>query len=405
MTGSRRGLGLLIGALVLAVVVGLVLRSRVEPALPFQADSASPDGWKAVRLLLEDRGVDVRQVDPATLIDGTTRVAAGEAVVVPVPAVIGEAALARLDEQVVDGGVVVFGEPPPTGDEDAEFLFTSLDAAASLSVRTLVDEPPNAVDPGNCTIDELADLGDLDVAFSPPLFDPGAPPAGREQCYSGFDGAFIHRSTVGAGQVVTLASPFLWTNARLQPNKEEGGGPLANGAVAVRLLGNLERVTFVDPVRAPDAPVTGTQDPLSLMPLPVKLALAQLLGAVVVFLLWRGRRLGAPVAERLPVEIAGSELVVAVGDLLRRQGSPGRAAEQLRAETRRVLAERLGTGPQPPPAALVELVATRSGRPPAEVGAAIYGEPSAPVTSAEQLVRLAATLDQIRTEVLHVVTP
>ena len=38
--------------------------------------------------------------------------------------------------------------------------------------------------------------------------------------------------------MVTLSSPFLWVNARLQPRKEEGGEPLANGATAMRLLGD-----------------------------------------------------------------------------------------------------------------------------------------------------------------------
>ena len=85
----------------------------------------------------------------------------------------------------------------------------------------------------------------------------------------------------------------------------------------------------------------------------MKLALAQLVGAFVLFVWWRSRRLGPPVSERLPVEIAGSELVAAVGDLLRRRGNPQRAAATVRADTRRVLAERLGLGPDPAPGALV----------------------------------------------------
>ena len=52
----------------------------------------------------------------------------------------------------------------------------------------------------------------------------------------------------------------------------------------------------------------------------------------MVFALWRARRLGRPVAEVQPVEIAGSELVVAVGNLLQKSGRPETAAERLRSD-------------------------------------------------------------------------
>ena len=102
------------------------------------------------------------------------------------------------------------------------------------------------------------------------------------------------------------------------------------------------------------------------------------------------------------MEIAGSELVVAVGDLLRRKGSPDRAAAALRRDTREVLAARLGaTGASDE--VLVRNVAARTGRPVAEVGAALVG--TAPVDSTSSLVQLARTLDSIRTEVLSVPEP
>ena len=188
--------------------------------------------------------------------------------------------------------------------------------------------------------------------------------------------------------MVTISSPFLWVNARLQPRKEEGGEPLANGATAVRLLGDQDTVTFIDPVPSADAVITGDQDPVTLLPTPVKLALAQLLGAFVLYVWWRSRRLGRPVAERLPVEVAGSELTAAVGDLLRRRGNPQRAAATVRGDTRRVLGARLGMGADPSPVALVEVVAARTGRPPDQVGAALYGDPASPVDDATALVAL-----------------
>lgn len=397
---GRRGAVVLGVVLLVAVVVGVVLTGRVESVPPFDIDSARPNGMEAVRLLLDERGVRVERAPAADLVAGTVASGPGDAVVAMVPSVATADELAALERLAEGGTTVVLGEPLP--DEGAgaadELVFSPLDEAAFLTDRTLADTPALPADPGECDVAELADLGDLDVAFAAPMALDG-----DRRCWADPGGTYLTERAVGAGRVVTLASPFLWVNARLQPDKEDGGAPLANGPAAIRLLGDADTVTFIDPVPSPDAVRTGSQDVWSLLPLPVQLALAQLLGALVIFLWWRSRRLGRPVEERLPVEIAGSELVVAVGDLLRRRGNAERAAATVRGETRRVLAERLGTGPEPTPAALVSLVAARTGREPADVAAALYDDPSRPITSPDALVGLVRTLDTIRQEVLHVV--
>jgi hypothetical protein len=397
---SGRGrLGLAV-ALLLAVVVGVFLTTRVPPAEPFGVDSSAPNGWKAVRLLLEGRGVRVEEASAASLAGGERPLREGEAVVVAVPSVATEAQVRALADLAAGGGTVVFGEQP-LGAEEAEF--SALIDAELTSGRELADAPASPSGPGRCDIEALEGLGPIDTAFAVAI-DPGSitPADAERRCYADGLGAHVVERTEGAGRVVSLSSPFLWVNARLQPNKEQGGGPLANGAVAVRLLGDASVVTFVDPAPSATVAFGGTQDPLTLLPLPVKLALAQLAGAFVLYLWWRSRRLGPPIPERLPVEIAGSELVVAVGDLLRRRGNAQRAAATVRAETRRVLGERLGLGPHGSHAALVEVVATRTGRDPAELAAVLFDDPAAPVTSAEALVTLVRTLDTIRQEVLHV---
>jgi hypothetical protein len=398
---SRRGGAIaLVVVLVVAVVVGVVLSSRVEPVPPFDIDSARPDGLKALRLLLEEQGVEVRRAPASSLTDGGLDLASDAAIVMIAPSVASEEEVAALEALTSGGGLVVYGQDP--GSIDPELGYSVLDEAQLLGDRALADELPFAVGPGSCDMAALEDLGDIDTAFAVPI----TPSDQLAQCYTEGDGAhFFERAGAdGTGTVVTISSPFLWVNARLQPRKEDGGEPLDNGATAVRLLGGSARVTFIDPVPSSDDLAGGDKDPLTLLPLPVKLALAQLVGAFVLFLWWRSRRLGPPVREQLPVEVAGSELVAAVGDLLRRRGNPQRAAGTVRAETRRVLAERIGLGAEPAPAALVEVVAARTGRPAEEVGAALYGDPSAPVTSAGDLVALVRTLDTIRQEVLHVGT-
>lgn len=400
--GSARGRGAarmwLLALLVLAVVVGVVLSTRAEPAPPFSVGSTAPEGYGALALLLRERGASVDEVPASVLDAGADDPAAGpgDAVVVPVPSTLDDARRRRLGELADAGATVVLGEPPRgEGGTDA------LETLSFLTGRTLIDTPAMPVATGDCDIAELADLGPVDAAFATGVVTATA----EGRCYDEGGGAlFLERGT-GTGRVITLASPLLWSNARLQPAKEEGGEPLANGATAIRLLGDRQRVVVVDPDPGTGAAPDGTQDPISLLPLPVKLALVQLVAAFVLFVWWRSRRLGRPVRERLPVEIAGSELVVAVGDLLRRRGDTARAAATVRADTRRTLLQRLGLAPDTAPGTLVAVVAARTGRPPEEVAAALLDDAGAPVPDAAALVRLVQTLDSIRKETLDVPSP
>ena len=93
----------------------------------------------------------------------------------------------------------------------------------------------------------------------------------------------------------------------------------------------------------------------------MRLALGQLLVAFVVFALWRARRLGKPVAEVPPVQIAASELVVAVGNLLQKSGKPEAAAARLRADLHRELVGRLGVSPSASADVVADLASQRTG--------------------------------------------
>ena len=119
--------------------------------------------------------------------------------------------------------------------------------------------------------------------------------------------------------------------------------------------------------------------------------------AAVVYALWRARRLGRPVAEPQPVALAGSDLVAAVGGLLDRAGSPGHAAEVLRADLRRFLTDRLGVPPQAGDDALAAVAAERTGVDADRLRAALG---AGPVTDDAGLVALARAIDRIREEVL-----
>jgi hypothetical protein len=139
-----------------------------------------------------------------------------------------------------------------------------------------------------------------------------------------------------------------------------------------------------------------------LVPTGVRLALVQLGIAFVLYTWWRGRRLGQPVREPQLVQIGGSELVGAVGNLMQQTHDPDRAARLLRADLRRRLAERLGLPPDSTPDIVAQVTAARSGADRDQVARAVT---DVPVRTEDELLDLARDIDRIRTEVLHGTAP
>ena len=130
----------------------------------------------------------------------------------------------------------------------------------------------------------------------------------------------------------------------------------------------------------------------------VKDGLWQLLVAFGLFALWRARRLGRPIPEPQPVQIAGSELVVAVGNLLQQGRRREATAAMLQSDLRRTLSERLGVPVTAPPAAFAAATAARTGLDPATVEAALSPQPPADDAA---LVALARRVEALRNEVTH----
>lgn len=396
---GRPGVGVGVGVAVLAVVILVVLGGRTPTGDPFDVRSAAPDGYRALAMLLRERGASVRRT-PATAMRGA-RPGDGDVVVVPAPELLSGSETRDLRDAAARGAVVVFGaDRRPGEDPDGISGVAPGGAVAVVDPRTLADTAAVPARPGACDLAQLSDLGAVDATFADPVAVRGA-----SSCYGDGRTALVVRVPSGRGAVLTVGSPYLWANARLQPDKENGGEPLDNAVMALRLLGPTAdgattgtRITFIDALPSVGLTPDGRRSPLELLPLGVRLAIAQLVAAFVLYAWWRARRLGAPVTERVPVPIAGSELVSAVGDLLRRRGSHRRAADVLRADARRELGRRLGVPPDAGPAAVAALVAARTGREPEQVAAALT---DSPVDSAVALIRLTNTIDAIRQEVLH----
>lgn len=356
-------------ALVVVVVVVLVVLSRPtrNDGPPLDPTSTGPLGTKALVLLLERLGGDVSlsaELPPA-------------------------------------GGVVLL-------------LVDDLDVTERDDIRTWIDgggtlvttDPRSplvrtglAVPPGQTGDDDGIPTDVVDRRCESPVFAGAARirPGGSARfqvdddgatCFRDDDGGFVVVEERGAGAVVAVASPLVWVNELLN---DEDNSVLAASVLAPRP--GTRTVFFRAPV-----PGGGNDSLLDLLPDRVVTALWQLVVAFGLVVLWRARRLGRPVLEPQPVELAGSELVVAVGDLLQRSQQRDAAGAMVRAAGRREVAERLGVSPTTPVDVVAHVVADRTGLDRAKVHDALRDRP---VASDRDLIELARELDSIREEVAH----
>lgn len=244
---------------------------------------------------------------------------------------------------------------------------------------------PEDLDRGICTIAALDGVETVDggaaVRYDTSL--------GRTSCLGSRDHAFVVVSTEGEGEVVAVGGAAFATNDRL--------AEADNSVLAAGLLAPRQGMT----VRFVDAPIPaggGDKTLYELISDGVRRAGLQLGLAFVVYALWRAIRLGRPVREPQPVEIAGSELVVATGRLLERGRSPAAAAEVLREGLRRDLRARLGVPVDASTETFAEVVAERSGIDLQEARTVVGHDP---VTSDDELVAVARAIASVHQEVFH----
>jgi hypothetical protein len=205
-------------------------------------------------------------------------------------------------------------------------------------------------------------------------------------------------TTRGGARLVLLGTGTMLTNDHLD---EDG-----NAALGLNLLGrdgSADELRWLVP--APGS-AAGNGSATSILPDWVVPALLQLLFAGLLVALWRGRRLGPPVVEPLPVVVRAAEAVEGRSRLYRRAQARDRAAEALRSGALARMVPRLGidspAGGEPPPDAVVAAVAARSGRPDAAVHATLFGPPP---TDDAGLVALADSLDSIVRDTLNLEVP
>jgi hypothetical protein len=338
---------------VVALVLGalLVAGRPDDGGPPLSPDGTGPLGTKALVLLLEELGaeVDVTPSAPTEAHD-VALVLADD---------LDDAGRAAVGAWLEAGGTLVVADPS---------------SPLAPPAREATTAP--ALERG-CDVPALA--GVARVAPSG-----GALLVAGEGATSCFDGFVV----VGDG-LVAVGGAGAFVNGVL--------GDEDNAALAAALLAPAPGTRVA--ILQPPLPGGGTRSLADLVGDGVRSLLWQLAIAFVIFALWRARRLGGVVAERQPVELPASELVVAVGNLLQQARHQEAAGNLLRDDLRRALAERLGLGPAASPEQVAEVASTRTGIPAARL---LHVLRPSPLAGADDLVGLAVEAEALRREVTHV---
>jgi hypothetical protein len=327
---------------VLAVLVTLAVIAIVIAAprggRPLDPRSPTPEGSRAIAELLRARGVAVTRVPTVRAVPAT------DTFVVPYPSRLDAQDLGQLRDAA---GAVILIDP---SQDVLDWLGLSMSTGETLPVRSRM--------PG-CSLPAAVTAGTASAGGST-FLDFGGPQTQR--CYDD--------ALVTVGRFTLLGSGTFLTNELLDKD--------GNAALALGLLSRGAPVAWVLPTGAQAHAASGGDALAEHLPDGVSVGILQIIVAVVLLALARGRRLGPPVAEQLPVSVRAAETVEGRARLYRAARARSAAADALREGARRRLAARLVPGPGTvDPAALVRAVATRTGRDPGDIASLLYGPGSA----------------------------
>ncbi|WP_017559254.1 DUF4350 domain-containing protein [Nocardiopsis baichengensis] len=357
---SARGPVAVIAVLVLFSFI-VSLGASPERTGLLEPEATTPEGSRALVNILEDQGGDVTVArDSASALDA----ASGDALVVL-------SASYRL-----------------TGDELDRLAGSGADVLAvrpsGPALRTLA---PGVAVAGRADGGALEPGCGLPAAQAAGAADTGGETytGGATGCYpvDGGDALVVADRPDGAATTV-LGDPAPLTNAEL--------GREGNAALLLNLADGRDVVWFL-----PDAAVQGGgQSVWSLLPRPLVWSAVPLAAALVLLALWRGRRLGPLVAERLPVVVRAAETTEGRARLYASRRARDRAAAALRADTAERLRTAVGLGPGAGADAVAEAVARRTGDDPGRVRSLLYGAPEGGDTADDAaLAALADDLDRL----------
>lgn len=173
-------------------------------------------------------------------------------------------------------------------------------------------------------------------------------------CYpSQGDGYGLLVQSDGRHRVAAVDGAALFVNEALAAD--------GNAALALNLMGRHAVVVWYVPSLA-DTDLADTTPSLGdLTPSWVSPAIVILIAAGIAAAIWRGRRFGPLVAERLPVTVRASETTEGLGRLYAGARDAAHAAEQLRTAALTRLARRLSLGTGATPTEIADGAASRIG--------------------------------------------
>lgn len=420
---AGRGCGTLL-VVVLGVIAMVMVTTIGSPKDPFDLDSSAPNGYRALRIVLEDNGIATRTVQIGD--DALGDIGPGQVLVVPEPDRATADQLGVLADAVVRGATVVYGSTPPssediaTTDDSEEAFYDPMVSLDDVDDRSLVELPAQLLDQRVCDLDALEGVGPIDMGFDTgfgnwiylPLSDGPAVPPGAMltgTCYGAPDASMVVEFSVPGdggdpGRVIVLANPYLWANARLKAVAERGDVRPDNGLMAWRIISghgtgtDTTELILVDTISPAADRGEGDTGLIALLPTPFKAFAVAMIVAVAAFVWSRAMRFGAPVPERTPVDIEASQFTAAIGRLfMDDQGFATRGSEAIRRQARRDLAHDVGLQPDVDVSVLCSVLAGRTGRSPTEIATVLQGGGGA--ETLEDVIRLEQMVQRLRMEV------
>ncbi|TQE32191.1 DUF4350 domain-containing protein [Streptomyces ipomoeae] len=305
---------LLAAAVVIAVIRSGDAHGRLDPR------SADPQGSRAVAELLDDRGVSTRVV--TTLDEASAAADADTTLLIAVPDLLTDSQQSRLHTATEASGGRTVLVAPDTPSVATLAPGVTADPVLSLdSTLTPRCDLPAARRAGS------ADLGGIRYRVTAPDADTCYPEHGRPTLVR-------LPAPEGDGDTVVLGAPDILYNDRLD---EQG-----NASLALQLLGSRPHLVWYLPSLSDDSAADADRSFFDLVPSGWLWGTLQLFIAAALAALWRARRLGPLVPEKLPVAIRASETVEGRARLYRKAGARDRAAAALRSTTRTRLAPLVG---------------------------------------------------------------
>ncbi|WP_326612024.1 DUF4350 domain-containing protein [Streptomyces scopuliridis] len=370
----------LVLALVILLAAGITMAALSSGGQHGRLDPRSADrfGSRAAAELLKDRGVSVEAV--TTLDQATAAAGPDTTLLVTNPDLLTERQQRSLHTATASAGgrTVLLGAGPP-----------SVDTLAP-GVRTNTPTPVSARAP-RCSLPAADRAGTVDIGGERYVTDI----ADTDACYmsDGLPTLLRIRDTgTEAGDTVLLGSPDILYNDRLDQR--------GNASLALQLLGSRPQLVWYLPSLSDGSAAESGGDSgfLGLIPSGWLWGAFQLFLAAVLAAVWRARRLGPLVAERLPVAIRASESTEGRARLYRKANVRDHAASSLRSATRDRLAPLLGvpSADAHSPDVLIPAVSARLPDTTRDPRTLLFG----PVpTDDAALVRLADQLDALEREV------